>query len=230
MTPAVAVDRSAGRRPDQQRSGDAAVPGPETDAGDDRRRHQERWRRRRSLERQLHDGAALRISSMALRLGALDRETRAGGGGDDHAWRRDLAALQGEVEAALEELRSVAGQIYPPLLHEAGLGPALRELVTARGHDVALDVTAGRAEPAVEGAVYFALAEALAFSPAPLTIHIRTERGPDEEEDDVVVVIEGADPALAPSVRDEAGPLGGTVDVVTTPGGTATITARFPCA
>ena len=205
------------------------MPAPETDARDDRRRHQERWRRRRCLERQLHDGAALRISSMALRLGALDRGARSGTTGeDDHAWRRDLAALQGEVEAALEELRAVAGQIYPPLLHEAGLGPALRELVTARGYDAVLDVTAGRTEPAVEGAVYFALAEALATSAAPLTIGISTERGP--EEDDVVVVIEGADPAAAPSVRDEAAPLGGTVDVVATPAGTATITARFPCA
>jgi signal transduction histidine kinase len=228
MTPAVAVDRppSGDRRPDQQRPGDAAVPAPETDARADRRRAEERWRRRRCLERQLHDGAALRISSMALRLGALDRDARPE---DPHAWRRDLAALQGEVEAALEELRAVAARIYPPLLHEAGLGPALRELVTARGDDAALDVTAGRAEPAVEGAVYFALADALAASAAPLTIHIRTEPG-GAQEDDVVVVIEGADPALAPSVRDEADPLGGTVDVVTTPDGTTTITARFPCA
>ena len=201
------------------------MPAPETDARDDRRRHQERWHRRRCLERQLHDGAALRISSMALRLGALDREARPE---DPHAWRRDLAALQGEVEAALEELRAVAGQISPPLLHEAGLGPALRELVTARGYDADLDVTAGRAEPAVEGAVYFALAECLAASASALTIQIRAERG-GAQEDDVVVVIEGAEPTLAPSVRDEAGPLGGSVDVVTTPTA-ATITARFPCA
>ncbi len=212
------------------------MPVPETDARDARRRHQERWHRRRCLERQLHDGAALRISSMALRLGALDRGLGERSDGevearpdDPHAWRRDLQALQGEVEAALEELRAVAGQIYPPLLHEAGLGPALRELVTARGYDADLDVTAGRAEPAVEGAVYFALAQALAASAAALTIHIRTERG-GAQEDDVVVVIEGADPALAPSVRDEADPLGGTVDVVPTAAGAATITARFPCA
>jgi Histidine kinase len=236
MTPAVVVDRlRADRRPDQQCSGDAAVPAPETDARDDRRRHEERWRRRRCLERQLHDGAALRISSMALRLGALDRDARGGdvGGNGEDTWRRDLAALQGEVEAALEELRAVAGQIYPPLLHEAGLGSALRELVTAHGHDAALDVTVGRAEPAVEGAVYFALADCLAASAGPLTIHIRAGRSrPTDdapEEDDVVVVIAGADPALAPFVLDEARPLGGTVDVLRTHGGTATITARFPC-
>ena len=35
---------------------------------------------------------------------------------------------------------------------------------------------------------------------------------------------------VAPSVRDEADPLGGTVDVVPTAAGAATITARFPCA
>jgi histidine kinase len=198
-----------------------------SDARDDRRRHRERWRRRLCLERQLHDGAALRISSMALRLGALDREAS----GSEGVLRRDIDALQDEVAAALEELRAVAGQIYPPLLHEAGLGPALRELVTARGADASLDVTADRAEPAVEGAVYFALADCLESSPGPLTIEVRTDS--TAEEDVVVVVIEGADPALAPSVLDEAGPLGGSVDVATdpaAPGGTATITARFPCA
>jgi signal transduction histidine kinase len=186
-----------------------------SDASDDRRRHRERWRRRIRLERQLHDGAALRISSMALRLGALDRD----------APQRDIDALQDEVAAALEELRAVAGQLYPPLLQEAGLGPALRELVTARGADAALDVTADRAEPAVEGAVYFALVDCLESSPGRLTIRVRTEHaGATTEEDVVVVVIEGADPALAPSLRDEAGPLGGTVEVTGD-----TITARFPC-
>lgn len=70
------------------------------------------------------------------------------------------------MAAALEELRAVAGQIYPPLLHEAGFGPALRELVTARGPDVDLDVTADRPEPAVEGAVSFALVDCLESPPA----------------------------------------------------------------
>ncbi len=235
MTPAAAVDRtaSADRRPDQHGSGDAAVPAPETDAREDRRRHEERWQRRRRLERQLHDGAALRISSLALRLGVLDRDTGALDP-DRGARHRDILALQDEVAAALEELRAVAGQIYPPLLHEAGLGPALRELVTAQGRDVALDVAADRAEPAVEGAVYFALADCLQQSCGRLDVRIRLESGAGSGtpsgEDAVVVVIEGADPALGPSVLDEAGPLGGTVDVQGEPGGTGTITARFPCA
>ncbi|WP_331627231.1 histidine kinase [Actinomycetospora sp.] len=217
------------------------MPAPETDPREDRRRQEERWRRRRGLERELHDGAALRISSLALRLGVLDRDT--GGVDPDHGARhRDILALQDEVAAALEELRSVAGQIYPPLLHEAGLGPALRELVTARERDVDLDVSADRAEPAVEGAVYFALADCLARSCAPLAVRIRREpgstvgpgtmtgSGPVEGGDTVVVVIEGADPALGPAVLDEAGPLGGTVDVEGEPGTVGTITARFPCA
>jgi hypothetical protein len=236
MTPAVVVDRPGwpGRRPDQHGSGDAAVGAPETDAREDRRRREERWRRRRRLERQLHDGAALRISSLALRLGVLDSDT--GAAADQDNRHRDIAALQDEVAAALEELRAVAGQIYPPLLHEAGLGPALHELVTARGRDVVLDVSADRAEPAVEGAVYFAVADCLDWSRGPLAVRIRREPGfggapaPVEGGDTVVVVIEGADPALGPAVLDEAGPLGGTVDVEGEPGRAGTITARFPCA
>jgi hypothetical protein len=233
MTPAVVVDGSArpGRRPDQHGSGEAAVGAPETDAREDRRRQEERWQRRRALERRLHDGAALRISSLALRLGVLDRDTGAVDP-DQDTRHRDIVALQDEVAAALEELRAVAGAIYPPLLHEAGLGPALRELVTARERNVVLDVAADRAEPAVEGAVYFALADCLEASGAPLAIRIRREPGSGTVEggDTVVVIIEGADPDLGPAVLDEAGPLGGSVDVEGEPGSAGTITARFPCA
>ncbi|MEJ2870572.1 histidine kinase [Actinomycetospora sp. OC33-EN08] len=177
-----------------------------TDATAGRERRRDHWQRRRRLERRLHDGAALRISSLALRLGVLD------------APREQIDALQGEVADALDELRAVAAGIYPPLLHEAGLGPALLERVRATGADVALDVADDRCGPAAEGAAYFALVEVLTGSPGPLAV------GAHRDGTELVVRIGGADPALAAVVRDEAAPLGGTVEA-----GPDTIVARFPC-
>ncbi|MDL5156625.1 histidine kinase [Actinomycetospora termitidis] len=171
-----------------------------------RERRREHWQRRRGLERRLHDGAALRISSLALRLGLLD------------APREQVDALQGEVASALDELRAVAAGIYPPLLHEAGLGPALLEAVRASGADVALDVTDERCGAAAEGAAYFALVDVLAAGSGPLAVTARREGST------LVVRIDGADPALACVLDDEAAPLGGTVDT-----DSSLIVARFPC-
>jgi signal transduction histidine kinase len=197
-------------------------PAPSPPADDDRQRGEDRWRRRRRLERELHDGAALRISSLALRLGLL----RAGEGRGP-GWERDIVELQDEVAAALQELRDVARQIYPPLLDEAGLGPALRELVTSGGTDAVLDVPDERFGPAAEGAAYFAVAECLEAA-AGRTLGVRVRR----EDGALVLVISGADPALGLPVHDEARPLGGTVaveDDTETDEGGATIVARFPC-
>ena len=64
----------------------------------------------------------------------------------------------------LDELREVAAQIYPPLLEEAGLVPALRELVTQLDAPVRViagphaQTRFGDAEPAI----YFGLADGLA--------------------------------------------------------------------
>ena len=56
----------------------------------------------------------------------------------------------------------MAGALYPPLLDEAGLGPALRELVTATGAVARVDVADVRCGTAAEGAAYFAVAGCLA--------------------------------------------------------------------
>ena len=97
-----------------------------------RRREAAQWVRRRLLERQLHDGASLRISALALRLGLLRYQSPR----DEDDWQNRIAELQDELHAVLQELRAVSAQIYPPLLDQAGLGPALRELVDQSGADV----------------------------------------------------------------------------------------------
>src|SRR5919106_1723338 len=64
---------------------------------------------RASAVRQLHDGAALRISALSLQLG-LFRHRVPEAEPDLHA---SIEGLQDELHAVLQELRDVAGKIYP---------------------------------------------------------------------------------------------------------------------
>ncbi|MDN5918585.1 MAG: histidine kinase [Pseudonocardia sp.] len=190
---------------------------------DDRRVGWQQWSRRRHLERRLHDGAALRISALALQLGLFRHRIPEG----EADLNRSIDDLQDELHGVLQELREVAGEIYPALLDEAGLGPALRE--QAGRLDAAVTITAPdeRFGPAAEGAAYFALIACLETLPpggAPVTVSAR------RADDALLVVVTGADPGHAEHFRDGAHPLGGTVDVEAGPRpGTGTITARFPC-
>lgn len=194
-----------------------------------RRKEAAQWLRRRRLERQLHDGASLRISALSLRLGLLRYQET----GDEAAWQDRIGELQDELHAVLQELREVANKIYPPLLDEAGLGPALRELAGQRGIEVQIDADGDRFGPVPEGAAYFAVAECLgpgSDGAGPVTVAIRRDRR------ELVLAVRGLDPANAEVMLDQAGPLGGTVhldrrDTETDSDSdeTPTITVRIPC-
>src|ERR1700750_690531 len=123
--------------------------------GDEGRRRQvdQHWTRRRELERELHDGRALRIAALTLHLGLLAEKIGEGTGD----LRPDIEDLQSQLHLALQELRAIADQIYPPLLHEAGLGPAVVELASTIPVPVRVDAAGGRFDPAVEGVAYFAV-------------------------------------------------------------------------
>jgi Histidine kinase len=144
-------------------------------------REPEPWRRRRQLERQLHDGASLRISALALRLGLLRGQAPV----DEVTWRDTIAEVQDQLHAVLQELREVERQLYPPALDEAGLGPALRELADRYGTRLELDIEGSRFGRQVEGAAYFAVADWLDC------------RGPGRPETRVAVRREQPDLVLA---------------------------------
>jgi signal transduction histidine kinase len=188
-----------------------------------RRKEKEQWLCRRLLERQLHDGAALRISALALRLGLLRHRTSP----DGQTVQDCISELQDELHAVLEELRDVAAKIYPPLLDEAGLGPALREVADQLSAPVAVVASGERFGPAAEGAAYFAVTQCLAARPAgaqSMKVVVR------REQDELMLSVSGIEASHAEVMNDHAWPLGGSVEVVTaTPTGTSTITARIPC-
>lgn len=112
---------------------------------------------RRKIERDLHDGAQQQLVALRVKL-ELAREAVA----DDPAAAAALAGLGPEVEEIIEEVRSLARGIYPPLLASDGLGEALR----AAGQRSPLPVTiaadgVGRLPPETESAVYFCCLEAM---------------------------------------------------------------------
>jgi hypothetical protein len=198
------------------------------------------WLGRRNLERQLHDGAALRISALTLRLGLLRHAMAAG----EHDLRVTVEDLQDELHLVLQELRDVAGRLYPPLLDEAGLGPALREVAGRAGVPLRVDAVDERFGPAVEGAAYFALLGCLTGRPAessdgvggcghdtpadrPVGVVVRRDDG------HLAVLVTGVDACHAASIHDGVRLLGGTVAVGAGPAEAAhpaTITVRIPCA
>ncbi len=194
-----------------------------------RRAEQEEWLRRRRLERQLHDGAALRISALTLQIGLVRHRVPVAEAELDAA----VDALQDELHAVLQELREVSSKIYPPLLDQAGLGPALREVADRVGVPVRVHAPEERFGPAAEGAAYFALTpclDALDSSAAGSAgVDISVRRGADDLGAPVLVVdVAGVDTRHAEAMLAQVWRLGATIDV-TRRAGIGTITARIPC-
>lgn len=112
-------------------------------------------RARRSLERDIHDGAQARLIALRMKVGVA--ATRA-----DLAHAAELAELGEELDAAIRTLRDLARGVFPPILEQAGLPDALRAHVRELPLPVTVTATGvGRYPRALESAVYFACLEAL---------------------------------------------------------------------
>jgi len=106
----------------------------------------------------LHDGAQQRLVALRIELGLVEDMLE-----DDPAGAAArIRELEASAEEALDELRSVAHGVCPPLLADRGLREALRAAVDRSPVPVAFDADpVGRYAPEVESAVYFCLLEAL---------------------------------------------------------------------
>jgi signal transduction histidine kinase len=82
---------------------------------------------RRRLERDLHDGAQQRFVTASMELGMA---MRAAERGDLEALARQLARVRAELDGGLTELRDLARGIYPAVLGDRGLRPAVDALLT----------------------------------------------------------------------------------------------------
>ncbi len=180
---------------------------------------------RRRLERDLHDGAQQRFVTASIELAMA---MRAADQGDLEALGRQLDRVRAELDGGLAELRDLARGIHPAVLGDLGLRPAVDALLarSAVPATVEGDVMR-RPAPAVEAALYFAVAESLTnvakyarATHAHVTVAGDDERVSVEIRDDG---IGGADPDGGSGLRglaERLEALGGELEVDSGPSGT----------
>jgi signal transduction histidine kinase len=111
---------------------------------------------RRKIERDLHDGVQQKLVALRIQLELLRDLGPEGGLG------ARLDGLAADFDDALDELRSTAHGIYPPLLADAGLEPALREVARRSTVPLSVDLEdVGRLSEDREIAIYYCCLEAL---------------------------------------------------------------------
>ncbi|MFD3762246.1 sensor histidine kinase [Streptomyces sp. NPDC058622] len=112
----------------------------------------------RRIERDLHDGAQVRLVALGMTLSAAESLVER----NPEAMRALLAEAKENSVKALRELRDLVHGVHPPLLADRGLVDAVRTL----GLELPLRVhvtgtVPGRLPAPVESAAYFAVAELL---------------------------------------------------------------------
>ncbi|HEU5213953.1 MAG TPA: 2TM domain-containing protein [Gaiellaceae bacterium] len=184
------------------------------------------------IERDLHDGAQARLVALGMSLGMAEQKLAT----DPEAAQALLAEAQQGTREALEELRTLARGIHPPVLADRGLEAAISALADRTPLQVNVAVDLLRRPPrAVETAAYFVAAEALANAgkhAGATHVDIAVHEGDGEVA--VVVVDDGVGGADAAgnglrglARRVEA--LDGRLEVVSPAGGPTTIRAVMPC-
>jgi signal transduction histidine kinase len=192
---------------------------------------------RRRIERDIHDGAQQHLVALAVNI-RLARQLAA----RDPAQAEELLeGLGGDVQAAIEELRSLAHGIYPPLLRDSGLAAALVAAANRSAVPVTVQVAdIPRSAPEVEATVYFCCLEAIQ--------NAAKHAGPGAE---VTVTVAEAEGSLAFEVADDGvgfepgqhtrgngfvnmgdrlGALGGHLEIASAPGAGTRVAGVLPAA
>jgi signal transduction histidine kinase len=189
---------------------------------------------RRKIERDLHDGVqqklvALRIQ-LELALELVEGESVAGS---------RLAGISAGFDEALDDLRSVAHGIYPPLLADGGLVAGLQDAARRSTVPVTLEVgDVGRFSEDCESAVYYCCLEALqnvdkhAGHDAVASLRLwrdgRTLAFSVSDDGAGFDLRLGMRGAGLTNMADRMGAVGGFLNVRSEPGGGTTVEGRLP--
>jgi len=190
---------------------------------------------RRRIERDIHDGVQQYLVAISVKA----RLARQMSERDPARASRLLEELGQEISKALDELRTLAHGIYPPLLASEGLGAAMvaasrRAVIPTQVHADGI----GRYPPELEAAVYFCCLEALqnagkyAGEGATATVRIQqeTDRLVFEVQDSGAgfdVTSQGRGAGMT-NMMDRVGAVGGSLRVESSPGGGTTVGASIP--
>ncbi|MFV2174333.1 sensor histidine kinase [Actinomadura sp. LOL_016] len=188
---------------------------------------------RRRIERDLHDGAQQRLLAVAMDIG----RARAKLEDDPEGARVLIEQAHAGTKEAISELRDLARGIYPAILTDRGLDPALSGLAARAPVPVEVDVDLPERPPAaVESIAYFIVAESLTN----IAKYARATRASVRvARDDAWVVVEVIDNGVGGAVAAPEGGLAGLADRAATidgmlivdspPGGPTIIRADLPC-
>ncbi len=188
---------------------------------------------RRSLERDLHDGAQQRLIAMSVTIERARKEMAAG---RTESAGKLLLQLAQDNREVVGELRELARGIYPPLLTERGLVAAIQSAARRSVVPVTLDADAfPRPAPQIEVAAYFCIMEALtnaAKHSGATDVHI-TVRGTPRLTFTVRDNGRGFDPESVSTggllgMEARAAAAGGSIVLDTAPGRGTSLTGTFP--
>jgi signal transduction histidine kinase len=193
----------------------------------------------RRVERDLHDGAQMRLAALAMNLG-MAREKL---GDDEDDARPDNATVRELLDAAhrnavdaLADLRDLARGIHPPAL-DNGLPSALATLAASSAIPASVTAEIGdRPAPAIETIAYFCAAELIANATKhsyanQIKINIFTERTGVlrlEVADDGIGGADAAHGSGLTGLAQRVSTVDGQLEVSSPPGGPTTVTVKLP--
>ncbi len=187
----------------------------------------------RRVERDLHDGAQMRLAALAMNLGMAREKLE---DPDNETVKELIDAAHRNAVDALADLRDLARGIHPPVL-DSGLASALATLATSSAIPAAVTADVGpRPAPAIETIAYFCAAELIANATKhsyanQITINIRTERGGLlhlQVSDDGVGGADVARGSGLAGLAQRVSTVDGRLDVSSPAGGPTTVTVELP--
>jgi signal transduction histidine kinase len=191
----------------------------------------------RRVERDLHDGAQMRLAALAMNLGMAREKLGDDDQTADSASVRELldAAHRNAVDA-LADLRDLARGIHPPVL-DNGLASALATLSASSAIPATVRADIGtRPAPAIETIAYFCAAELIANATKhsyanQIKIDIHTERTGVlvlEVSDDGVGGADAGRGSGLSGLAQRVSTVDGRIDVSSPAGGPTAVTVELP--
>jgi signal transduction histidine kinase len=188
---------------------------------------------RRRIERDLHDGAQQRLTSLACTIGLAQAQLAA----DSNAALTTLLRASRELSAAHSELRELARGIHPPVLVQGGIRAAVESLAEQCPVPVDVAIPAGRYPALLEATAYFVVCEALtnvAKHAQATTAHV------DIDQVDGLLIVQVVDDGVGgvdvdrgtglTGLADRVSALEGQLQIDSLGGSGTRIRAELPCA
>jgi len=192
----------------------------------------------RRVERDLHDGAQMRLAALAMNLGMAQEKLDTV---DDPSVRELIDAAHRNAVHALADLRDLARGIHPPAL-DNGLAVALESLAASSAIPATVSahipgsVAEGRPAPAIETIAYFCAAELIANATKhsyanQIKIEIYTERPGFLQLricDDGIGGAEQARGSGLDGLAQRVSTVDGRIGISSPPGGPTVVTVELP--